>query len=628
MVEDCASEERTEPFSQSEIESRLQRSIRVSEELEAAGDSLVPLDRLIIDDSHRRQGVRLLVRPLTRSRSVSPGSDNCEWLALRAEVAEVAASPAEAPQTVLAVTQTSKDIKFSLRIPGETGIDETRPPLWCELYYDPASDNQILLNRSDVPITLTKLSVPDTDDCPNADQELVPGTTMELFPASWRISLYGTAIIDFRILTKRPAVLRPHRDVSDLSSVVGSPETLNSSHKRSLSPDDDNEGEAAPGADKRLRIQDHRDDDKDDGDDGVIMFYPRTKVDPLVFPLPSASSSKEVILRGQPLLQIAKGETVTIPSVCELDEYLVTKHDQIATTAASSVYTGQVSDVPDGVITVKVLKTQGPNSNDARPQDKHRNVIRQADVWLREYRSQEDLKHESIVKLYGGDARYLSLYMEHIDGKDLAARGVWRAPGTDFFLGDRTDAIRILKDIAGALNYVHQRKRVHNDIKPANILYSRDRGAVLCDFGLSTRTHDAATNGGTPYYVPPEFIGQKLRGTPSDVWALGVTMLYVLKRITFPDARSRQGHPKQLYWMIADLNNRRAAHHPSTPRGSAVAQMQQWLSEVNEAKARLNPRDKLHALVAQMLTPNPHQRITMAKVMSELFKEAASVPAR
>ena len=80
--------------------------------------------------------------------------------------------------------------------------------------------------------------------------------------------------------------------------------------------------------------------------------------------------------------------------------------------------------------------------------------------------------------------------------------------------------------------------------------------------------------------------------------------------------------------MIAELNNRRAAaHHASTPHGSAVAQMQQWLSEVNEAKARLNPRDKLHMLVAQMLTPNPNQRITMAKVMSELFKVAASVPA-
>ncbi|KAK8066011.1 hypothetical protein PG997_012758 [Apiospora hydei] len=479
-------------------------SIRVPEDLESSDDS-IPLDKLIIDDNHRDEGIRILVRPLTRSRSVSPGSDSCRWLALRAEVAAAAAEKAETK--VLAVTQTSKDINFALRIPGESGVDETRPPIWCELYYDPASDNQILYNRSDVPITLTKLSlslVDGEDDYANFEEELVPGTTKELCPASWRLSVYGTGVIDFRVLSKRAATVFS-------ATISSSSDALNSSAKRSFSEKDG--GEVAT-AEKRRRIANVN-------DDGAIVFYP------------------------QALLQVGKDETIAIPGGYELDQYQLTKRDQIATTAASSVFTAQHSKVPEvpdgGVITVKVLKTSGPNN--ARPQDSHRNVIRQADVWLREYRSQDDLQHESIVKLYGGDARYLSLYMEHVDGKDLAARSVWRDAGTDIFTGDRADAVRILKDIAGALNYVHQRKRVHNDIKPANILYSRDRGAVLCDFGLSTLSNDAATNGGTPYYVPPEFIGKKLRGSPSDVWALGVTMLYVLKKITFPDARGRQGHP-------------------------------------------------------------------------------------
>ncbi|KAK8136590.1 CAMK protein kinase [Apiospora sp. TS-2023a] len=595
MGEYYYSEERTEPFSQAEIDSRLKNSIRVPEDLGSSEDDSIPLDKLIIDDKHRKEGIRILVRPLTRSRSVSPGSDNCRWLALRAEVAA-----AEKPETrVLAVTQTSKDINFALRIPGESGVDETRPPIWCELYYDPASDNQILYNRSDVPITLAKLSLADgEDDDTNFEEELVPGTTKELCPASWRLSVYGTAVIDFRILTKRVASLRVPRGPPDLSSAtIGSSDALNSSVKRSFSEEDD--GDAA--VEKRLRTVGR-------GPAG----FPTSQY---CYSDRSCDTNRSSLAAG------AKGRNHHHPGGYELDQYQLTKRDQIATTAASSVFTAQhskVSEVPDGVITVKVLKTRGPDN--AKPQDSHRNVIRQADVWLREYRSQEDLQHESIVRLYGGDARYLSLYMEHVDGKDLAARSVWRDAGTDIFTGDRGDAVRILKDIAGALNYVHQRKRVHNDIKPANILYSRDRGAVLCDFGLSTRTNDAATNGGTPYYVPPEFIGQRLRGSPSDVWALGVTMLYVLKKITFPDARGRQGHPKQLYWMIADLNRR--THHHHTGKGvSAVAQMQQWLNEVNEAKSKLNPRDKLHLLVSQMLTPNPSQRITMAKVMSELIKD-------
>jgi hypothetical protein len=607
MGEEYYSEERTEPFSESEINLRLQRSYQV-ESFDSVEDDNIPLDDLVIEDNHHKQGIRILVRPLTRSRSLSPGNDNCEWLALRAEVAD----PQSPKSRVLAVTQTSKDINFSLRIPGEVGLDDNRPPLWCELYYDPASDNQILLNRSDVPIVLESISPTDDEDA-NYDQEVVPGTTKELFPGSWRISLYGTAILDFRILAKCPASLWVQNG-SFSSSAIFSSHEVRTSLKRSFSPDETEKDISSAG--KRHRSSSDKDDDE-----GVIMFYPRAAAgataEPLVFPLPTAATAKEITIpNGHALLQIQKDETVSIPGGYELDQYQLTKREHIASTAASSVFRADHSQVPDGIITVKVLKTLG--NPDAKPQDKHRSVIRQADIWLREYRSQADLKHESIVKLYGGDARFLSLYMEHIDGNDLASRGNWRDGKTDLFLGDRGDAIRILKDIAGALNYVHQRSRVHNDIKPANILYSRDRGAVLCDFGLSTRTSDAATNGGTPYYVPPEFIGSKQRGTPSDTWALGITMLYVLKYISFPDARGRQG-PKQLYWMIADINRR--THHQSSK--TATTQMRQWLSEVNDAKERLNSKDQLHLLVLQMLSSVPSKRPTMAEVM-KAFSDTTS----
>ncbi|KAI1323564.1 mitogen-activated protein kinase [Xylariaceae sp. FL0255] len=596
------SEEKTEPFTPEELDVRLGKSIEVDGPGDAQHDN-IPLDKLVVDEYHHKQGIRILVRPLTRSRSVSPGNENCQWLALRAELSD----PEQPKSKVLAVTQTSKDINFSIRIPQAEGED--RPPLWCELYYDPASDSLILWNKSEIPITLARVSGSDRMG-PNYDQEILPGATRELSPGTWRISV-GIPVLDFRILEKRPAALQVPWDSFE-SSPARSQDLRSSLGKRSFSADDHEIGNAV--IEKRLRAGDTQDKDNE----GVIIFMgPRDES--LVFPLPNTAKTKEIAIpHGQAMLQFQKDETIAIPGGCELDQYQLTKRDQIATTGASSVFTAEHSSVPEGVITVKVLKTQTTRA-ETRPQDNHRNVIRQADVWLREYQSQEDLKHESIVRLYGGDARYLSLYMEHVDGKDLAARNVWRETSSDKFVGDRTDAVRILKDIASALHYVHDRKRVHNDIKPANILYSRDRGAVLCDFGLSTRTVDPATNGGTPYYVPPEFIGQKLRGPASDVWALGVTMLYVLKKTPFPDARGRQGHPKQLYWMIADLN-RKHGHHPGRA-SSAVGQMQQWLSEVNEAKKLLNPRDRVEWLVLQMLKANPSQRITMAKVMNELIAE-------
>ncbi|KAI1424459.1 mitogen-activated protein kinase [Xylaria sp. FL1777] len=604
------SEEKTEPFTPEELQLRLGRTIEVGEHGEAQHDH-IPLDQLVIDEDDHKNGLRILVRPLTKSRSVSPGNNNCQWLALRAEVG----SPNQPKSKVLAVTQTSKDINFSIRIP--QAEDEDRPPLWCELYYDPASDSLILWNRSEIPIVLARVSPSDRTDV-NYNQEILPGATQELSPGTWRISV-GIPVLDFRILEKRPAALQVASD--SFESLPTRSQNLSSSlGKRSFSSDEFATENAV--IEKRLRP----DDANEENNDSVIIVV-GPKDERMVFPLPNAAKTKEIAIpNGHALLQIQKDETLAIPGGYDIDGYHLTKRDQIATTGASSVFTAEHSHVTDSIITVKVLKTRGPQT-DSRPQDAiHRNVIRQADVWLREYQSQEDLQHESIVKLYGGDARYLSLYMEHVDGKDLAARNVWRDTATDKFVGNRADAIRILKDIAGALHYIHQKKRIHNDIKPANILYSRERGAVLCDFGLSTRTVDPATNGGTPYYVPPEFIGQKLRNASSDVWALGVTMLYVLKKIPFPDARGVRGHPKQLYWMIADLNRRHG--QPPSRTSSAVAQMQQWLSEVNDVKAQLNPRDKIELLVLQMLTPNPLQRITMAKVMHELYPDKEIVSTR
>ncbi|KAF6814851.1 hypothetical protein CSOJ01_03862 [Colletotrichum sojae] len=623
---EAPSEEKTEPFSQSEIDARL-RSIRVDEPFDLPQADAVPLDKLRVEDHHHRQGIRILVRPLTRSRSVSPGNFyNCQWLALRAEVA----SEQEPQHKVLAVTQTSRDIKFSVRIPPERPEDGApRPPLWCELYYDPASDNQILLNRSDVPISLARIS-----DSPASGSSWTvnPGTPKALSPGTWRINVRDVAVLDFRVLEKRPAFFRQDDpDVKEEAEAGAGADALNASGKRSFVMEDDER------TDKKPRTAD---DDalvkKEDREDGVIMFL-RPKATPLVFPLPTEAKGRELATAsGHALLDMRQEETVVIPGGCEIDEYTVTKRDQIASTALSSVFTAEHSNVPDGIVTVKVLKTRSTNpasaaaagaASKAAQDNNERNVIRQADMWLREYQSQDDLRHDSIVRLYGGDARHLSLYMEHVDAKDLSAKGVWRSAVDHGFLGGRADALAILRDVAGALHYLHSKSLVHNDIKPANILYSSSRGAVLCDFGLSTHAGGPVTTGGTPYYIPPEFIGRKLRGPPSDVWALGVTMLYVLGKIPFPDARSRKGPrvpggDRPLYWMIADVNRPPPpppAGHQRQPPCSAVDMMYIWLSEVAQARDKLYPRDRLERLVSDMLIPAPGQRITMARVMRELY---------
>lgn len=617
-----ATEERTEPFSQSELDARL-RSVDVETPSPTPEDEHVPLDVLLLEDHHHRQNIRLLVRPLADLPSaypVAPSGDNCRWLALRAEVA----SPEQPSHKVMAVTQTARDIKFSVRIPGDSKDADAlaRPSLWCELYFDPDSDKLIFVNRSEVPIALVRISqTAPVSPSMNDYRVVYPHVTKSLEPGTWRIKVQDTAVLDFRILKKRPVILYEQPSLSHSQSTAsrGSSELVSTSSKRALTPDEDDEG------DKRVK---RRVSQLEGGpSDGVVMFL-NPSADPLVFSLPNgAKKTGKELSSGNTnaLLQAEQGDTVYMTGMCELDEYQLIKQEPIASTAQSAVFVGRHSKRPDNIVTVKVLKTVVGNSD--KPNVHERNVIRQADMWQREYQTQENLEHHSIVRYYGGDARFLSLYMEHVDAKDLTVQNRWRSKQDDHFTGSREDATRILRDISGALSYIHGRQLVHNDIKPANILYSMERGAVLCDFGMSTVTSSPPGGGGTPYYIPPEFIGRKLRGPPADVWAMGVTMLYLLGKLPLPESRARpQSGNKQLYWLIAGINNPQVTQKYGNGQ-PAIMQMRAWLAEVHEASQKLDKDDRLERIVKEMLTPNPAQRITMASIMEQLAAEPVAATA-
>jgi hypothetical protein len=95
-------------------------------------------------------------------------------------------------------------------------------------------------------------------------------------------------------------------------------------------------------------------------------------------------------------------------------------------------------------------------------------------------------------------------------------------------------------------------------------------------------------------------------------------MLYLLRKIPFPDSRARKQHPKPLYWQIAGINNPAAPYRQFGNGQPAVAQMREWLNDVFEARKRLSGHDRLERVVWEMLTPNPNARITMARVVEEL----------
>lgn len=188
---------------------------------------------------------------------------------------------------------------------------------------------------------------------------------------------------------------------------------------------------------------------------------------------------------------------------------------------------------------------------------------------------------------------------------------VWRNANGHFH-GDSQDASRILVDMSRALNHLHRHKIDHNDIKPGNILYSKQRGAVLCDFGLAQRASTLDVSyGGTPYYVPPEYQSLRRRGPPGDVWALGITMLYVLGTIPLPDLLS----VKNYSWIIADVH-KGGDGQDGEDRSIAWTKMTNWIEAIRDEVQKL-PRDKLSHLVARMLDENAGDRISTATLYQQ-----------
>lgn len=129
------------------------------------------------------------------------------------------------------------------------------------------------------------------------------------------------------------------------------------------------------------------------------------------------------------------------------------------------------------------------------------------------------LRHPSIVRVHAwGRAPNGRLYLvlEYLRGTVLAER--LRTPVS------REDALRILRQLAEAIDALHMRRLIHGDLKPANVILDAAQArAVLIDFGLVLEIgKPRRCAGGTPGYSAPEqFDADAQVGEAADVYALG-----------------------------------------------------------------------------------------------------------
>ncbi len=148
-----------------------------------------------------------------------------------------------------------------------------------------------------------------------------------------------------------------------------------------------------------------------------------------------------------------------------------------------------------------------------------------AERFEREAKAIAQLVHPNILPIYDfgreGDLSYI--VMRYVDAGTLKNRMAQPLP--------LSEIVRVIDDLASALDYAHQQGVIHRDVKPGNVLIDERGWVLLSDFGLAKMVEGSvALTGsgvgvGTPAYMSPEQ-GQGIKvDHRADVYSLGV-MLY------------------------------------------------------------------------------------------------------
>lgn len=141
---------------------------------------------------------------------------------------------------------------------------------------------------------------------------------------------------------------------------------------------------------------------------------------------------------------------------------------------------------------------------------------------LAEARTAAMLNHPAIVTVYDfeTDADEAFLIMEYVDGSSLEdlldnVRGPL----------DLDEAAAVIEAVTAALEFAHDNGVLHLDIKPGNVLVTRDGRVKVADFGmaaLSSAMGHGPSGGGTLGYMPLEQLGGQRVSEATDQWALAV----------------------------------------------------------------------------------------------------------
>lgn len=184
--------------------------------------------------------------------------------------------------------------------------------------------------------------------------------------------------------------------------------------------------------------------------------------------------------------------------------------------AMGAVYLGKHIAL-NRLVAVKILPPEKASNRDARER------------FIREGRAAAKLEHPNVVQVFdaGEQDSVTFLVMQLIQGRSL---GKWLEQRKRL---DHGQACQIMREIAKGLAAAHKVGIIHRDVKPDNIMITKEGVVKIADFGLvavmeaegdAKRLRPA----GTPYYMSPEQWTAQAVDARTDLYSLGVTFYQIV----------------------------------------------------------------------------------------------------
>jgi serine/threonine-protein kinase PpkA len=148
--------------------------------------------------------------------------------------------------------------------------------------------------------------------------------------------------------------------------------------------------------------------------------------------------------------------------------------------------------------------------------------------FMEEYATVESIQSRHVARIvgHGNYENHAYLVMEFFEGGDLNKR-----------LGDKPvpppEALKLFRELMFALGDIHEKGILHRDLKPQNLMFRRDGGLAIVDFGIAKNiaAADRTSAGeilGTPRYMSPEQVQGRALDQRTDIYSAGVLFYQML----------------------------------------------------------------------------------------------------